>query len=106
VPDRIAVGSPLDFVVTLHNDTAADIPLSPCPNYLMYLQVPVKLGGGSHQLNCQVSTVPAGGEARFAMHIPLPNLPDLIGATTVVWSMDANGPDGPPTATAPITITP
>lgn len=105
VPERVRVGSPLDFVVILHNGTAADIALSPCPNYLMYLQVKVKLGGGSHQLNCQVSAVPAGGEVRFAMRVDLPNVADLIGATKVVWTMDANGPDGPPTATAPVTIT-
>jgi hypothetical protein len=112
VPDRIAVGAPLDFVVTLHNDTAADIPLDPCPNYLIFLQAPIKLGNGSHQLNCQVSTVPAGGEVRFAMHLDLPNSPDLIGETAVVWTLDVYNADsatnttGPPSATASFTITP
>jgi hypothetical protein len=104
-PRTVAVGTALDFVVALHNDTGEDIPLSPCPNYLMYLRA-IKVSGGSHQLNCAVSAVPAHGQVRFAMRLDLPASPDLVGEQTVEWMLDANGPDGSPVATAGFTVTP
>lgn len=86
-PPVIRTGETLEFVVTLTNPTGADVVLSPCPNYLVSLTAPVK-AGGSHQLNCAATVVPAHGRLRFAMRMGIPVLPGYIGPTTLQWTLD------------------
>jgi hypothetical protein len=103
-PRQAAVGTSLEFVVVLTNPTGEDLALNPCPNYSMWLAGPLKVFR-AHRLNCTVPAVPAGGTVRFAMRLEVPDVPGQVGPRSINWTLDANGPDGPPTAYAPLTVT-
>lgn len=105
-PASVKVGTTLDYVVTLTNPTDADIPLDPCPNYSVILQVPVKTGG-YRQLNCAVPAIPAHGSIRFAMRLPIPSFTTFSGPATLSWALGDNGAtDQAPAASVLIAIEP
>ncbi len=100
-PASVRAGDALDYVVVLTNSTGADVPLSPCPNYLESLSG-VK-AAGAYELNCAVPAIPAGGSLRFAMRLAIPAFVQA-GTVTLTWSLD-DGAGNPPQASSPLTIT-
>jgi hypothetical protein len=103
-PASVRVGQTLAFVVVLGNPTGTDIPLDPCPNYLVYLTSPAKIAHG-YQLNCAVPAIPAHRSVRFAMRLPItplaPAAGGVAGPTTLVWQLQAGDLKQ---ATTPVTV--
>jgi hypothetical protein len=86
LPATAPVGSPLDYVVTLHNSSRHAVDLTPCPGYVeaATTPTPTKL---AYALNCApVGAIAAGHSVRFAMVLPLP-ADTPAGALKIVWAL-------------------
>jgi hypothetical protein len=76
MPAHVLAGGIVDFTVTLHNPTARNVPLTPCPAYEEALNVYPDVVDRVYQLNCSHHTKLAPGEAlTFAMRITAPGHP-------------------------------
>jgi hypothetical protein len=98
VPQTVARGKVLTYLVTLANPTSAAVALSPCPSYTQVL-------GTVQQtlvLNCQgAASIAANATATFQMQLTVPaSAPP--GDTKLSWTLEV--PEGP-LAGALITVT-
>ncbi len=101
-PASVRAGDTLDYVVVLTNQTGADVPLDPCPNYIEGLSA-VK-AAGTYGLNCAVPAISAGGGVRFAMRLAIPATAPP-GTVTLTWSLLDSAAENPPQASSTLTIT-
>ncbi len=98
VPAMVRAGSPLGYVVTLHNPTATTVVLKPCPGYTQGLYASGLVVRGSFELNCAAAhSIPAGGHMRLDMRLALPKRAKA-GFAKLGWSLDT--PTGPSTGAA------
>lgn len=91
LPARVRAGiAELRYTVTLSNPTVRAVGLAPCPGYTEGIFAPGVAVHRSFALDCAaVRTIPAHGEARFAMRLPLPRpLPAARGPVKLAWSLD------------------
>lgn len=79
------------FVVTLLNNSAAPISLTPCPSYRVQLQKVVEAG----TLNCAAAppSVPASGHLDFAMEVGVaPDVP--MSSAPLLWQLGGEADEG------------
>jgi hypothetical protein len=100
-PASAHANSTLDYIVTLSNNTRADIALDPCP---VYLEIIYK-NGATYRLDCAVPAILAGESVRFAMQLQLNPTYTPVGRQLLNWSIEEPG-GASATATAPIDIIP
>ena len=87
--DHATAGQPFSYVVTLHNRTDKDFPLSPCPNYSQTTKLETETPT-DHALNCAASRpIPAGGSESFAMTIPIPATTQAYAS--LIWRLHTGG---------------
>jgi hypothetical protein len=96
LPETVTAGELLRFLVEFSNPTADPIPLRPCPIYGVAYGESATEASRFGQLNCSDAPrmVPANGEVRFAMElpvVPVAQFYDGFGGT--VGFALANGPN-------------
>jgi len=92
-PPTVHVGQSFDYVVTLTNPTGVPVPLVPCPNYVQRIEG--TKSGRVNQLNCAVTSIPAGGRVRFAMRMSWVAHDGVPGPTVLTWNLDGGISPGP-----------
>lgn len=97
-PAWAAIGTDVDYVVTLTNPGREPITLDPCPVYMETLYK----GGGIYRLNCAPDSIPAGGSLRFAMRLTVPAYTPAKD-WKLEWTLYEPGSQGP-TGTATVRV--
>jgi hypothetical protein len=97
-PQTVARGAVLTYQVSLANQTAATVALSPCPSYTEVLGTVQR----TLVLNCQgAASIAAGATATFQMQLTVPaSAPP--GDTKLSWALEV--PEGPLAGTV-VTVT-
>ena len=101
-PQTVARGATLTYRVTLVNQSAVSVALSPCPSYTEVLGAGTSAGQQTLLLNCQAgASIAANAAVTFEMKLAVPaSAPP--GDTKLTWTLEV--PDGPVAGTV-ITVT-
>lgn len=75
LPERVAVGDDIHYVIELYNPTEDDISLDPCPSYFSSFGESATAYFDEGYLNCDAAppVVPSKGSVRFEMILHLPH---------------------------------
>lgn len=85
LPGHVAAGTVMNYTVTLTNNTASPVALSPCPIYQETLAAD-PIDQHTYQLNCTtVHAIPPHGSVTYAMRMPVPYTPGP--GTRFGWSI-------------------
>ncbi len=87
--DHATTGQSFSYVVTLHNATDKEFPLSPCPNYSQTTKLE-SAAPTDYALNCAAARpIPAGGSEAFAMTIAVPATTQAFAS--LIWRLHTGG---------------
>jgi len=92
-PATLSAGTTASYTVTLHNHSAAAVPLTPCPSYTQYLDVSSgprlsQYLARHYYLNCTaIRQIPARESVTFAMRMLVPS---RAGQAKFGWQLQAS----------------
>jgi hypothetical protein len=101
LPERVAVGGLLTYVVTLHNRGQEDVDLAPCGGFSQQLAFQDMNGNDFakpvsevYRLNCDSDpTLPAGATRAYVMQLRVPDTAPAMAEARLTWQLVDTSPD-------------